>query len=168
MFANRSLLERILRVVVEDRRCPADRLRPEARAGPVGGGGIEGNAPDDGIDVLQVLRVAAAHEGEDAGMRRVRRSAFERFRGNRVIDGLVGQFVLLKIAGNVDNRRTDGKGEGADFVRKALGGRRDAHVLRLMPVRSRASRTADFQHSCGSAPESCPVSLQSAVRRPAS
>ena len=64
-------VERILRVVVEDRRGAADRLRPEARARPVGDGGVERNAPDDRVRALHVLGISAAHEGQRAGIGRI-------------------------------------------------------------------------------------------------
>jgi len=64
-------LEGVLRIVVEDGGGATDRLWPEAGARTVGRGGIEGNAPDDGVDTLQLLRIFAAHEGENAGMRRI-------------------------------------------------------------------------------------------------
>jgi hypothetical protein len=54
--------ERILRVIVEDRRCTADRLRAEARAGPVRHRRIERNAPDHRIRALERLGVFAPHE----------------------------------------------------------------------------------------------------------
>ncbi|MHC2541158.1 hypothetical protein ACVINY_001806 [Sinorhizobium meliloti] len=64
-------LERILRIVVEDRRCTADRLRPEACAGAIRRGCIERNSPDDRLHTLELLGVFPPHEGKDAGMRRI-------------------------------------------------------------------------------------------------
>ena len=80
-------LERILRVVVHDRRGAADRLRAEARARPVGDRRIEGDTPDDRIRALHVLRIAAAHERQRPGIGRVAGGAGG-FRGREgVVDG---------------------------------------------------------------------------------
>jgi hypothetical protein len=81
-------LERILRIVVEDRRCPADRLRPEPGARPVGGCGIEGDAPDDRIGTRQILGETAAHERQCAGKRRVRRGRGQAFCSEGMVDRL--------------------------------------------------------------------------------
>ena len=53
-----------------ERRDAADALRPEARAGAVGGAGIEGDADHRGVvfaDVADVLDVGRLEEGVDAG-----------------------------------------------------------------------------------------------------
>ncbi len=63
--------KRILRIVVEDRRRAPDRLRSETRPRPVRHRRVEGNAPDHGIGALGILGIAAAHEGEGAGIGRI-------------------------------------------------------------------------------------------------
>ena len=53
-----------------ERRDAADALRPEARAGAVGGAGIERNADDGGVvlaDVVDVLDIGRLEERVDAG-----------------------------------------------------------------------------------------------------
>ena len=79
-------VERILRIVVEDRGGAADRLRAEARARPVGHGGVEGNAPDDRVRALHVLGIFAPHEGERPGIGRVAGAAERAARGEGVVD----------------------------------------------------------------------------------
>ena len=49
-----------MRIVVEDRRSPADCLGSEAGAGPVGGRRVKRNAPYDGIDAFERIRADAA------------------------------------------------------------------------------------------------------------
>jgi hypothetical protein len=70
--------ERVLRIAVEDRRGAPDRLRPEARPGPVRGGGIERNAPDHRVDAVKVAAVAAAHERQHAAIGRLLGAAAQR------------------------------------------------------------------------------------------
>ena len=59
----RVAAERVLRVAAQDRRGPADGLRPEAGAGAVADRRVEGDAPDRDVDTGQLAAVAAAHEG---------------------------------------------------------------------------------------------------------
>lgn len=60
-FGEEIAVEGILRIIVEDRRSAADRLRPETCARPVRCGGIEGDAPDGDVDAGELLGEAAAH-----------------------------------------------------------------------------------------------------------
>ncbi len=83
-------VERILRVVVEDRGGAPDRLRSEAGAGSVGCGSVEGDAPDDHICAADVLAEPSAHEGESAGIGRVGRGGRQARCGEGVVDGLSG------------------------------------------------------------------------------
>src|SRR5690606_36354037 len=99
--------EGILRVDVEDRRGAADRLRAEARARPVGDGGVEGNAPDHRVRALHVLGELAAHEGKRAGIGRLRLAAGRAASGEGAVDGVGwhvsssffarGSFASLKV-----------------------------------------------------------------------
>ena len=82
-------VEGILRIVVEDRRGAADRLRPEARARPVGHRGVEGDTPHDRVRALDVLGVAPSHEGERACIGRVIRAADIEFLHGRIPQELV-------------------------------------------------------------------------------
>ena len=84
--------EGVLRIVVEDGGGAPDRLRSETGAGAIGGGGIEGNAPDDRIRALHLLGVFAAHEGQRAGIGRVGRRRGQGFRGECMVDRL-GHFA---------------------------------------------------------------------------
>src|SRR6202030_153677 len=52
--------ERVLRIAVQDRRSPPDRLWPEAGARPVRRGGVEGDAEDHRIDAAEIAAVAPA------------------------------------------------------------------------------------------------------------
>ncbi len=79
--------ERILRVVVEDRRSPADGLWPEPRARPIGDRRIEGNAEDDRIGADQILGIAPPHEGQRARIGRVGGSIAQGLGGKGVVDG---------------------------------------------------------------------------------
>ncbi|SUW28380.1 Uncharacterised protein [Brucella abortus] len=81
-------LERILRIVVEDRRGAPDRLRAEACAGPVGNGGIERNAPDNCFRAFERLGVSAPHEGQDARMGWVGGRTGQAAGSDRMVDGL--------------------------------------------------------------------------------
>ncbi len=90
-------MERILRIVVEDRRCATDCLRPEAGARPIGGRGIKRDTPDDGVRALKILGEAAAHEGKRAGKGRVGGRRRQVRGGEGVIDGFIGHgWVLAK------------------------------------------------------------------------
>ena len=84
--------ERILRIAVEDRRGAADRLRPEARARPVGRRLVERDAPDHRIDAGEVARVAPPHEGQRAAIGRLHGAALQ-----RAEEGVVGGTVGLSI-----------------------------------------------------------------------
>ena len=79
-------VERILRVGIEDRRGPADRLRAETGARPVGDGGIERDAPHDRVGALHVLGIFAPHEGQRPGIGRIARNGRWAFRGERMVD----------------------------------------------------------------------------------
>src|SRR5690606_35487078 len=78
--------EGILRVAVEDRRGAADRLRPEARARPVGDGRVEGDAPDHRVDARKLAAVAPAHEGQRPAIGRLVAAA-EKAPGEGVVGG---------------------------------------------------------------------------------
>ncbi len=89
--------ERILWIVVKDRRSSPDRLRPEAGAGAIGGGRIEGDAPDDGISARRVLAETPAHEGKGAGEGRVAGGRGGGGCGESMVDGFIGQAGVLRI-----------------------------------------------------------------------
>ena len=80
-------VERILRVIVEDRGGAAYRLRSETGAWPVGDGGIERNAPDDSVGAFHGLGVFPPHEGQRPGIGRIAGAAGEAARGEGVVDG---------------------------------------------------------------------------------
>jgi len=61
----------VLGIVVEDRRSTADRLRPEARARPVGNRRVEGNAPDHRVHAPERLGIFPTHEEQGPGMGRI-------------------------------------------------------------------------------------------------
>ena len=84
--------ERILRVAVEDRRGPPDRLRPEARARPVGGRRVEGDAPHHRIDPGKLARIAPPHERQGAAIGRLEAAAPQ-----RAEEGIVGRTRLVRV-----------------------------------------------------------------------
>jgi hypothetical protein len=90
--------ERILWIDVEDRRGAADRLRAEARARPVGDGRVEGDTPDHGIRPLHVLAEPAAHEGERAGIGRLRLAASGPAGREGTVDGVRWHVVVFLFA----------------------------------------------------------------------
>ena len=78
--------ERILRVVVEDRRSPANSLRTEPGPRPVGNCSIEGNSPDDSVGASHILCEFASHEGQRPGVGRVACGASRLARSEGVVD----------------------------------------------------------------------------------
>src|SRR5690606_21041528 len=91
--------EGILRVDVEDRRRTPDRLRAETRARPVGDGGVEGDAPHDGVGTLHILGEAAPHERQRAGIGRFRLAAHGFAGGEGAVDGIRGHWSVSSLSG---------------------------------------------------------------------
>src|SRR5437867_3352970 len=91
--------ERVLRIIVEDRRGATDRLRPEARAGTIGDGGVKGNAPYHGVRAPHVLGVFAPHERQRAGIGRLERRARLGTGGEGVVDLFVRHYGSSVVIG---------------------------------------------------------------------
>ena len=116
------------RVAVVQGGDAAHRLRPEARARPIGGAGVERHADEGRLVVLHlahVLAIRRLHEGVDAGERRLMAAAEQRDgavvdRGGRLeaeLEGAADLFVLLRSG----RRRRAASGCGCRGTLRACG-----------------------------------------------